>query len=254
MSDRKDTHSTGARIDTAVILAAGRGTRLQGTLSELPKGFLRLGGVPIVERSIRKLLDYGITRILIGTGHLSEAYERLSGTYVGIECVRNEDYATTGSMHTLYQLRDHIDRNFLLLESDLIYEQRSLRLLLSDPRRDVILASGRTNSGDEVYLQTDEAGNLVNVSKDPACLGRIHGELVGISKLSIETYRRLCEATADKPKLDYEHGLAGLAGQRPLFVHKVEDLAWGEIDDEAHLKRVLAAVYPEILKREADER
>ncbi len=242
------------KLDTAVILAAGRGTRLQGTLSDLPKGFLPLGGVPIVERSIRKLLDHGITRILIGTGHLNAAYEKLAATYGAIVCVRNEAYATTGSMHTLSNLRDRLDGDFLLLESDLVYEQRSLRTLLADGHRDVILASGQTNSGDEVYLQVDAAGHLVNVSKDSTRLGRIDGELVGISKLSIETYRELCRTTAGKPKLDYEHGLAGLADQRPLFVHQVADLAWGEIDDEAHLRRVIATVYPEILKRETDER
>ena len=237
-----------------MILAAGRGTRLQGTLSELPKGFLSLGGLPIVERSIRKLLDFGITRIVIGTGHLNEAYEKLAATYGAVECVRNEAYAVSGSMHTLSNLWDSLDLDFLLLESDLVYEQRSLRALLADPHEDVILASGRTHSGDEVYLQVDAANNLVAVSKDPSRLGRIDGELVGISKLSIDTFRRLCKTTAGRPKLDYEHGLAELSAKRPLFVHKVEDLVWGEIDDEAHLRRVLVTVYPEILKRETDER
>ena len=242
------------KISTAVILAAGRGTRLRGTLSDLPKGFLSLGGEPIVEQSIRKLVALGISRILIGTGHLSEAYDRLAATHGGIECLRNHDYTTTGSMSTLYNLRGRIDDDFLLLESDLIYEQRSLRTLLADPHDDVILASGTTNSGDEVYLEVNDVGNLVNVSKEAGRLGRIDGELVGISKLSLETFRQLCEATADKPTLDYEQGLAGLAAQRPLFVRKVDDLAWSEIDDESHLQRALTRVYPEILKRDADER
>lgn len=240
-------------LNTAVILAAGRGTRLQNTLSDVPKGFLRLGGVPIVEQSIQKLIAHGMTRILIGTGHLSEAYERLAANYREIECVRNETYASTGSLHTLLGLRDHLDRDFMLLESDLIYEQRSLRILLSDAHRDVILASGRTNSGDEVYIEVDAVGNLVNLSKSAASLGRIDGELVGISKLSIETFRLLCQATAGRPKLDYENGLVEVARQQPIFVHRVDDLSWGEIDDEKHLQRAFATVYPEIGRRETDE-
>lgn len=36
-----------------------------------------------------------------------------------------------------------------------------------------------------------------------------------------------------------------------MFVHRVEDLAWSEIDDESHLKRALATVFPEIQQREA---
>ena len=253
MGDTNGHASAGSKITTAVILAAGRGTRLRGTLADLPKGFLPLDGVPIVERSIRKLLEHGVTRILIGTGHLSEAYEQLAGTYPQLECVRNDAYASTGSMHTLSNLQESLADDFLLLESDLVYERRGLATLLSDEHRDVILASGRTNSGDEVYLQVDAARNLVNVSKDASRLGGIHGELVGITKLSVGTYRHLCAATAGRPGLDYEQGLAGIADRHPVFVRKVEDLAWGEIDDEAHLQRVLGAVYPEIVKREADE-
>ena len=48
-------------------------------------------------------------------------------------------------------------------------------------------------------------------------------------------------------------GLAEIAGRHPVFVRRVEDLAWGEIDDEAQLQRILATVYPEIVKRETDE-
>jgi 2-aminoethylphosphonate-pyruvate transaminase len=253
MGDTNGRSSAGSKLTTAVILAAGRGTRLRGTIADLPKGFLPLDGLPIVERSIRKLLDHGVTRIVIGTGHLSAAYEQLAGRYRQIDCVRNEAYASTGSMHTLSNLRASIADDFLLLESDLVYERRGLATLLADPHRDVILASGRTNSGDEVYLQVDAALNLVDVSKDASRLGGIHGELVGITKLSVGTYHHLCAATAGRPKLDYEHGLAEIAGRHPVFVRRVEDLAWGEIDDEAQLQRILATVYPEIVKRETDE-
>lgn len=234
-----------------MILAAGRGTRLQGTFSELPKGFLPLGGVPIVERSIQKLIAHGISRIVIGTGHLSEAYEALAARYPEIECVRNPAYATTGSMQTLANLRPHLDRDFLLLESDLIYEARSLDTLLDDPRSDVVLASGRTQSGDEVYIEADEADRLIAVSKKAGDLGAIHSELVGISKVSLKTFRALCVATAGQPKLEYEQGLAAFSRSYPVYVRKVDDLAWSEIDDGNHLQRALATVFPEIERREA---
>jgi 2-aminoethylphosphonate-pyruvate transaminase len=224
---------------------------LQRTFADLPKGFLPIDGVPIVERSIRQLIDHGVTRIVIGTGHLSEAYDQLAAAYPEIECMRNDAFATTGSMHTLCNLRSRIDEPFLLLESDLIYENRSLRLLLSDPHPDIILASGQTNSGDEVYIETDAASHLIDVSKDRSRLARADGEWVGISKVSIETFRRLCAVTADRPKLEYEHGLVEIARERPLFVRKIDDLAWSEIDDEAQLKRALESIYPRIVRLHA---
>ena len=65
-------------VRTAVILAAGMGTRLGERTKHEPKGFIRIGDTPIIEQSIRKLLKAGINRIVIGTGYLAEAYERLA--------------------------------------------------------------------------------------------------------------------------------------------------------------------------------
>ena len=227
------------------------GTRLRNVLQDVPKGFLRIDGSSLIEWSIRKLVDHGMKRIIIGTGHLSEVYDELARKIDGVCCVRNDRYASTGSMYTLYNLRDRIDGDFLLLESDLIYEKSALEAVLSDVHRDVILASGRTDSGDEVYLEVDGARHLINVSKDPTRLASIDSELVGISKLSLAAFERLCAATGDKPNIDYEHGFVEIAEICPLFVKKVEDLAWSEIDDEEHLRRALQTVYPIIKAREA---
>jgi len=242
------------KIKVAVILAAGMGTRLRSVLRDVPKGFLRIDGLSLIEWSIDKLIDNGIEKIVIGTGHLSEEYDALARKIDQVCCVRNDRYASTGSMYTLYNLRDYINDDFLLLESDLIYEKSALDALLSDSHRNIVLSSGRTGSGDEVYLEVDSARNLVNVSKDPSRLARIDSELVGISKLSLPAFERLCAATRDKPGIDYELGFVGIAKTCPLFVKKVEDLAWSEIDDEDHLRRALQTVYPKIKEREAYEK
>ena len=64
-----------AKPATAVILAAGMGTRLRESHTGMPKGFLCLGEQPIVVESIARLRKAGINNILIVTGHLSEFYE-----------------------------------------------------------------------------------------------------------------------------------------------------------------------------------
>ena len=57
-------------VEQAVILAAGRGTRLGDRGERIPKGFLTLGDQPIVEESLRRLREAGIRRTLIVTGRL----------------------------------------------------------------------------------------------------------------------------------------------------------------------------------------
>ena len=64
-------------LNTAVILAAGLGSRMGEITKKMPKGFIDIGGSAIVRQSIEKLIDVGMERILIGTGYLSEVFEKL---------------------------------------------------------------------------------------------------------------------------------------------------------------------------------
>src|SRR5687768_631200 len=137
-----------SNITTAVILAAGLGSRLKHHTQDQPKGFLEVEGKSLIERSIESLIQKGIRSVIIGTGYLPEYFEALKKKFPVIT-FRNEDYSTTGSMYTLYVLKHLIREPILLLESDLLYDPISLDYLLEDSREDVILASDATNSGDE---------------------------------------------------------------------------------------------------------
>jgi len=242
------------RVDTAVILAAGMGTRLKGHTKERPKGFLEIDGESLIERSIKNLIDHGISNVIIGTGYFHKHFDALKKKFKGITTLRNVDYATTGSMYTLYVVRNLISKSFLLLESDLLYDPAALNYLLSDQRTDIILASGATNSGDEVYIQHSPAGLLQNMSKDRSQLKHINGELVGISKLSPVLLEKMVTFASDhfskgRKMMNYEDALVGASLQHDIFIKVVDDLAWCEIDDENHLRRALELVYPKILER-----
>lgn len=243
-------------VKTAVILAAGLGSRLKEKTKDSPKGFLEIEGQSLIERSVSLLLKAGITKIIIGTGYLHEHFDQLRTRYPQIVTGRNSEYATTGSMATLYVLRDLIDGPFLLLESDLLYEPKSLEYLLSDSREDIVLASGATKSGDEVYIQHSDTGLLQNMSKKPEALTHINGELVGITKLSNQTLQKMLaftESMFEKKNFTfhYEDALVGVSHQADIHVKVIQDLAWCEIDDDTHLQRALELVYPKIMTRSA---
>lgn len=61
---------------TAVILAGGRGTRIEHLLLGLPKAMAPIHGRPFLEWSLRYLARNGIDRIVLSTGHLAEVVER----------------------------------------------------------------------------------------------------------------------------------------------------------------------------------
>lgn len=237
-------------------MAGGLGSRFGGRTESMPKGFIEIDGMAMVERSVRKLLDSGIEQIIIGTGHHNEWYDRLAEKYPAIKTVKNEHFRETSSMGTLEVCAPYVTGDCLLLESDLLYDAISLFVLQNDPHSDVILASGPTHSEDEVYLQADAEGMLEKVSKKRNEIRTISGELVGISKVSKPFLDKMVEYAvrhhADMPKLDYEHAMEGVSQEgTPIFVRKVEYLAWTEIDDEAMLERALHQVWPRIRENES---
>lgn len=225
----------------AVILAAGLGSRLKGLNGNLPKGFLQPEGLKtsLIERSIALLQKAGIQKIIIGTGFESKAYEILASKlneqgYEIITC-KNEQFQSTGSSHTLSCLKNMIDDDFLLLESDLLYESRALELLLNSKESDVILASTFTQSGDEVFLEIRNS-RLYNLSKNPKQLDSLDAELVGISKISLTSFQNLEFENA----LDYEYLLKG------FYVLIAKDLLWCEIDCLEHKIRAQKSIIPKL--------
>ncbi|MQT14883.1 phosphocholine cytidylyltransferase family protein [Segnochrobactrum spirostomi] len=242
-------------VDTAIILAAGLGSRIAEFSRTAPKGFIPIAGRPIVERSIEILADHGIRRVIIGTGYRAHDYEALARRTgsLEIECVHNPDFAGSGSLETFLRCSVGLECSFLTLESDLLFDARMIGTVLECPAPNVILASHATHSGDEVYIETDDRAHLVALSKDRTALRRIDAELVGICKLTpaipAAVERWLAAMSLPRPaQLHYEEGLAGIANTVPLPV-ETTPLPWTEIDTLQHLDRAEALIWPRIVSR-----
>ena len=221
-------------------MAAGLGTRFGKHTELMPKGFIEFKGKAMVVRSIETLLDCGIERIIIGTGWKKECYEALMGKYPQIECVYSPRYAETNSMYTLYNCREAIgSEDFLLLESDLVFERRAISDLIGCGYGSAMLIAPVTKFQDQYYVQMNGRCELVNCSTDKTKIDP-SGELVGIHKLSGSFYRTIVDEYSkivdEKPKLGYEFQLLDVSQRiTPMNVLKIDGLKWYEIDDDADL-------------------
>lgn len=252
-------------------MAAGKGSRFGFRTASMPKGFIEFKGKPMIERSIENLLSVGITRIIIGTGYHREWYEGLRCKYPQIITVFSPVYADSNSMETLYRCRHTIgDRDFLLLESDLVYERKALSILMEDSHGDIMLVSDVIKFQDQYYIAVDENLDLLKCSTDRDALieetgDEPYGELVGIHKLSNRFYHEMIEDYEyhheEYIKRGYEFGIEDVATSLeyvaasyvgdevviptnsirlprriPMFVLKPKDLQWYEIDDMEDLR------------------
>ena len=232
----------GINITQAVILAAGMGVRLKELNRGVPKGFISLADdVPIIERSIETLLACDVSDIIIVTGFMDEHYENLRSKYPQIKTVRNEKFSETGTMYSLWCARKLINTDFILLESDLIFETRAISELLESPVKNSLLITGKTEAGDEVYVEAD--GDWVkHISKDKKVLGSIVGEFIGVSRLSYDFYLKLIRIAEKsfESNLNASYDMdcfVTVADKTPVGFLKIEDLLWAEIDDALQLKR-----------------
>ena len=224
-------------ITKAVILAAGMGLRMKAMGEDFPKGFIRLGERPIIEYSLKNLIACGIREIMIVTGHKGEYYENLKETYPEIRTVENTKFADTGTVCSLGCARDFVDSDFILLESDLIFDPKAITGIINAPHSDCLLLSGTTNAGDEVYVKATK-NRVTGISKNRDLIKDSAGEYVGIAKISKLLYEKLIQSADSNPKLSYDMDcLVQIASEYPVYYFRMEGLNWAEIDDLEQLAR-----------------
>lgn len=107
-----------------VILAAGRGTRMQPFSHHYPKPLLPILNVPLIQHQIRFLTGLGAWRITIVIGHLgheiAQTLGRKTAEGVPIEYVEQTD--SLGIAHAVAQVEDWISGPFALLLGDIFFE------------------------------------------------------------------------------------------------------------------------------------
>jgi choline kinase len=120
-------------VGTAVILAAGSGSRLQPATHAVPKCLSEIHGVPILEQQVRCLRRWGFRRLVVVVGHLEHRVREFldqAETGLAIDYVVNSRYRTSNNIYSLWLAEEHISEPFLLLECDLFFKEASLRHML----------------------------------------------------------------------------------------------------------------------------
>jgi len=261
--------SSSSKISTAVILAAGMGIRLRNITGLLPKGLLGIGGKSLIYRSLECLKNEGISRAVVVTGFQDSLYHQhlqQNEDIPELEFIHSKQFEDTGSMHSLFVASNYLQEDFLLLESDLLYESRALPSVINFEGPDVVLASGETGSGDEVYIYGEKyekqtgiinsssvlTGKIAAISKKPFPGLSVQGELVGISKISLKLLNRMCELHKVNSEFPcdrhYEEYISDLCSMTKIPFLRVGDLVWTEIDNQSHYERALKEILPRLIK------
>lgn len=157
----------------AVVLAAGKGTRLRPLTEDKPKAMVEVDGKPLVAHVFDRLIDLDASELIVVVGYQKEQIiSHFGDEYRATPITYTHQREQSGLAHALLTVEDHIDDDFMLMLGDNIFEAN-----LSD-----VVNRQQENRTDAAFLveevpygeasrygvcDTNEYGEIVNVVEKP---------------------------------------------------------------------------------------
>lgn len=150
----------------AIILAAGMGKRLGKLTKNNTKCMVEVGGVKLIERALRILDKKELSRIIIVVGYQRDnLMDFVKGLDIKtpIEFIINDVYDKTNNIFSLALAKEQMKQeDTLLLESDLIFEESLIDMMLEDERDTLALVDKFANWMDGTCIVVDKEDNIID--------------------------------------------------------------------------------------------
>ena len=150
----------------AIILAAGMGKRLGEYTKNNTKCMVPVNGVPLIDRVLNQLSSLKLSRVVIVVGYEGQKLiDYIGNEYNGlkIEYIFNSIYDKTNNIYSLALAKDKMQEDdTLLLESDLIFDDRLFSLVVDNPCPNLALVAKYEAWMDGTMVQIDDERNIVN--------------------------------------------------------------------------------------------
>jgi glucose-1-phosphate thymidylyltransferase len=106
----------------AVVLAAGKGTRLRPLTDDKPKVLVEINGTPLIQDVFDNLIDAGATELIVIVGYKAEQIiDHYGDEYAGIPITYAHQREQLGLAHAILQAEPHTDGNFMLMLGDNVF-------------------------------------------------------------------------------------------------------------------------------------
>ena len=219
----------------ALILAAGRGTRLRAR-HRPPKCLLAIDGVALIDRYVRKLESIGVDIVVVAGYRADDVRRRLTELAPAVDCavVINHEFEL-GSIVSLARGLETVDGPLLLLDGDVLFHPELLTRLAASAHANALLVDvGSTFTGEE-YMTGIDDGRVHALRRAMVTGYASTGEWVGFARLDAIAVNQLRAAierqiAAGETAGGYEDALASLLPDMHMHVEHTSGLPWVEID------------------------
>lgn len=244
----------------AIILAAGIGSRLKKITQNKAKCMVEVNGESLIERALKQLDKKKLEEIIIVTGYkekiLKEFIEKLN-IKTKLKFYNNEIYDKTNNIYSLFLTKEElINNDIILLESDLIFEEKLLDNLINNSFENLAVVSEYEPWMDGTCVKLDKNNNIIEFISGQNFDFKNTKNLyktVNIYKLSKEFntkyYIPFLEAYMSSKGTNqyYESVFETIIKIAPnkLKAEKIDDIKWYEIDDKQDLNIAESLFAPE---------
>lgn len=221
----------------AIIMAAGKGSRLGNITKGKPKAFAEIKGKKLIEYNLGLLKKYGIDEIVIVTGYCCEAFEELTGHMEGVRLVYNPFYEMMNVLGSFYMGMEALKEDFVYLHADTLCEPTVFeKLIYMAPDADAVLPVDFGPCNEEAMKVKTSMGSIVEITKQMP-VEEAEGEFIGmaafrrelIPALKAKTKRLLQEKKFDEY---FESAVQRLIDEEDCRIKAVPTAGafWAEID------------------------
>ena len=156
----------------AIILAAGMGRRLGKYTQDNTKCMVEVNGVKLIDRLLRQLSKVDLSRVIIVVGYKGDNLKQYitshyANSKLNIEFYDNPIYDKTNNIYSLWLVRKQMEEDeTLLIESDLIFSDRMIPMIVNDKRPNIALVAKYETWMDGTMVCLDDDNHITNfVSK-----------------------------------------------------------------------------------------
>ena len=227
------------RIGRAIILAAGMGRRL-GSKIQSPKCLIEINGENLLERYVKILHYFGLYDITLVVGYeylqILKSIEEIeiAGLMDSLKIIYNMSYKE-GSILSLYEARDELQGDVLLMDGDLYFEPFLIERIIDSQKEDFFVIDRNAEYDEEAVLIGFENEKAIDLARGLKGQYSVLGEWAGCLKLSTQGTERLQELVTNKVakgerELGYEFIIPELFETITISYELIDGIKWLEID------------------------
>lgn len=242
--------------ETAIILAAGRSSRMRPLCDNTPKCLLPMGTKTILDWQFEAIRKIGVHDVLMVVGYRSEMIQQhVFAKYpsLSVKFIENARFAATNTLHSLGLALEVYTGDFYSLNADVVFDERILQRLQSAGTEGGYLAVDRKQCRDEevkVRVQANEVKEIGKHLNPDDC----YGEFIGVAKFAGEFARRFranvfTEISAGNEMAYFEQAIDTLPDKSLLEVIDVSKLACVEVDFPDDYLHAWTQVLPQLIAR-----